>query len=440
VSVELFAPHLAVSNIMFSPSSDKSVSHIGAVPKKRAIPRVAVLLVLGIVLIGSGFAVRNSPWAKERRLSTLSEDALSYAVHDDPYDALTFLYYGSALLKSGNVPASEKAFQRACELDSKMARAYDGLGSAQMRLGKTKSANEAFQQAVKLDSKDVAGYLGLSQTFHQSGSTQRAIAPLKKLVDLEPKNSVAWYHLGRLYGEDHQADLAYAALQKAVALDGKNADYWRDLGHLSMHYGKTQDAETQLTRALQITPNDAVAHFLLGQLYAQMGDKAPYYTQAEREFKTALARDPQMSEGYFELGQLYERHRDYSVAITNYRKACELNDSDDRPLYHLGSCLVKTGQRVEGEAKLRGAQALRTAKKEVEDLQNRSLTDPQNPILHLRMARVWRKYGNDEDALREYRAYKALGPPDPAVEQEIEMFIRAEQRTDRGGSPAGPGK
>jgi tetratricopeptide (TPR) repeat protein len=425
---------------MFTVESQQPAAENAATLRKRGIPRLALLLALGLALIAGGLSLRNSPWARERRLRTLSADELRYAVHDDPNDALTFLYYGSALLKSGDIPASEKAFQRACELDPRLARAYDGLGSAQMRLGKIKSANDTFQTAVKRDPKDAAGYLGLSETFYQAGSPRRAIEPLKKLVALEPKNSVAWYHLGRLYGEDHLADLAYAALQKAVALDGSNADYWRDLGHISMHYGKTAEAEIQLRRALHFAPNDPVAHFWLGQLYARMGDTPKYYGQAEQELMAAVSRDPRMAEGYFEIGQLYERHQNYTLAIANYRKACDLDSSDDRPLYRLGTCEVKAGNRAQGEAKIRAARELAAATKEIKDLQNRSLAEPQNPDLHLRLARVWRKYDNDEDAIKEYRAYKMLGPPDPGVEKEMDTFIQSRQQLLQGGSGPGPGR
>jgi Flp pilus assembly protein TadD len=391
------------------------------------------LLVLGVALVAGGLAVRNGKWARERRLRTLTEQELAYAVHDDPYDALTFLYYGSALLKSGEVSASEQAFQRATTLDPRLARAFDGLGSAQMRLGKIKNANDAFQTAVTIDPRDTAGYLGLSQTFFQAGSAQRAIDPLKKLVELEPKNAEGWYHLGALYGEAHQSDQAYAAIQKAVALDGTKAEYWRDLGKLSMHYARVPDAESQLRRSLHLEHNDPVTHYWLGQLYAQMGDTPQYYGQAEQELVAATMRDPTLEGAYFELGQLYERHRNYTLAISNYQRACSLDPADDRPLYRLGRCLVTTGSKSAGEEKMHGAQALAAAKKEIQDLQNRSLAEPQNAELHLRLARTWRKYSNEEDALKEYRSYRMLGPPDPAVEKEIDSYTRSMQSAQAHG-------
>lgn len=387
--------------------------------------RLWLLLGLGTILICVGFVVRNSSWARERRLRVLSAEELSYAVHDEPNDALTWLYYGSALYKSGDAEHSEQAFRRAIQLDPKLVRAHDGLGAVLMATGKLQSANEAFQAAVKIDPKDAVGLLGVSQTFYQAGSALRAIEPLKTLVALDNKNAVAWYHLGRLYGEAHQPDLAYAAMQKAVTLNPKNADYWRDLALLSQHYGKLKESEGQLTRALQLAPDDAVAHFLLGKIYAQMGDTPAYSGRAEKELLSALQRDPKMAEAYFELGQLYERQKNYSLAITNLRKACELNTSDDRSLYHLGTCLLLAGNKKEGEATLKGARDLAAARKEITDLQNRSLADPQNRELHLRLARVWRKYENEDDAEKEYHSYAMLGPPDPVIMKEIEAYVKA---------------
>src|SRR5215470_15765051 len=82
--------------------------------------RIVILLVLGAIVVTAGLLVRNSPWARERRLKTLSVEELAYAVHDDPNDALTFFYYGRELLKAGNPPSSEAAFLRATQLDPKM--------------------------------------------------------------------------------------------------------------------------------------------------------------------------------------------------------------------------------------------------------------------------------------------------------------------------------
>jgi Flp pilus assembly protein TadD len=413
---------------MFSTSSDKVPSDAGT-PSTRKKPksRLLVLLVLGVLAIGGGLALRNSSWARERRLKALSVEDLAYAVHDDPNDALTFLYYGSELLNTGNLAGSEAAFQRATQLDPKMARAFVGLGSARFRLAKMKSANEAFQKAVELNPNEEAAYLGLSETFYQAGSPHRAIEPLEKLVALEPKNAIAWYQLGRLYGEDHQADLAYSALQKAVALDASKSEYWRDLAYLSQHYGKTTEAEQQLMKALHLSPNDPIAHFRLGQIYAQKEDTPVNYGRAEQELLAALARDPQMAEGYFELGQLYERHSNFALAVVNYRKAFDLNSSDDKALNHLGFCLIKTGARAEGEKKMRGSQMLAASKKEITDTQNRLLADPQNRELHLRLARIWRKYENDTDALKEYRAFKMLGPTSASEEKEIQDFLKQQQ-------------
>lgn len=396
-------------------------------PKKRS--RLPILIGVGIFAIIGGIVLRNSPWQRERELSRMSVQELAYAIHDRPKDALTFIYYASELMKMGNLPDSEKAFEQAIKNEPNSARAYLGLASVQMRQGKLKPAHDSFLKATQLDPKNTPALVGLSQTLYQAGSARQAIEPLKKVVEIEPKNAVGWYHLGRLYGDDRQSDLAYDAMKKATEIDPSRADYWRDLSQLSKRYGKMEDAEKQLLRALKLEPNDAIAHYWLGQLYAQLEDNRDNYGRAEQEFLAAIARSPEMQEAYFELGMLYGRHQNYTPAVANLRKAVALDSSDDKALYQLGTTLMKQGNKAEGDKLLKGAKALNIAKKEINDARNRTLAEPKNRELRLRLARIYRKYQNPDEALREYRAYRSLGTPDPAVEKEVITYLASLKQT-----------
>jgi cytochrome c-type biogenesis protein CcmH/NrfG len=392
---------------------------------KRARFRLIVLILLGAIAVGISFGVRRSDWARERQLRNLSVEQLALAIHDDPNDALTFVYYGSALLRAGDLPDAENAFQRAVQLAPRMTQAQLGLASTLLREGKLKTAKEAFEATLRLDPKEAGAYMGLSQVYYQAGSPKSAIDPLKKLIELHPDNALAWYHLGKLYGEDHQPALALESLKKAAALEPKQADIWRDLGQVTAYYTRNAEAEQAYTKALALTPNDPATHFLLGQLYMAQNDTPALRSQAEQEFQTTLKFDPKMQKAYFALGQVYERAGAWSKAVTYYRKAQELDLSDYQALYHLGFCLVKTGQKAEGKKLIAASQELGAARREMEGLANRILTDPQNRDLHLQLARSYRKYGNDEGALTQYTIYQRMGASDPAVAKEIADFQAA---------------
>src|SRR5260370_37881443 len=85
--------------------------------------RIAILMIIGIVAVISSLLVRNSNWAKERRLKNLNLEDLALAIHDDPNDPTTYFYYGDALLKNQQGPQSEQAFVRCVKMDRTNERA-----------------------------------------------------------------------------------------------------------------------------------------------------------------------------------------------------------------------------------------------------------------------------------------------------------------------------
>ena len=389
---------------------------------RRIALRLPLLVLIGLAAIGISMGVRNSRWAQERRLRELSVEELALAVHDSPNDALTWVYYGSALLKSGNANTALYALQRAVRLNPNLADARRELGNAQATAHDMKAANQSFQEAVRLDPKDPRNYLALAKTYYIGGSNREAIEPLKKLVALEPNNAYAWHTLGVVYGNAHESDLAYDALKKAVSLDPKQALCWRDLAQVSRHYSRFQEAEQQFQKSLALDASDATAHYLLGQMYLQMGDTPQLQAQAQEQLEATARLDPKLGQAQFELGRLYERKGDYQRAVTCLRKATSLNPADNQALYHLGLCLVKTGHEAQGKPLIAGAQELAKASHDIEDTENRIKFDPQNRSLHLRLARLFRKYENDEGAMAEYKIYARMGMGDAAVRREVEQY------------------
>lgn len=389
---------------------------------RRRVARQKLILLIGLLAIIASLAVRNSRWAHERRLKNLNLEELALAIHDEPNDSLTFLYYGSALISATRAVESEQAFSRAVKLDPNNERALLGLASAQFRQNKLPEAQVSFETAIKLNPKDKEAYLGLAQTLYRQGYALHAAEPLKKILALDPNSGPAWYFLGKMYGDAHGSDLALDALQHAVKADPAKGIYWRDLAQLSRHYSRNDEAEEQLKKALHYSPNDPVAYLWLGQLYLQMGDTPKLRGQAEQCFESATSRDPQMQEAFFGLGELYERSNNYSVAEVNFRKAYDLDQSDDKALHFLGECLMHEGKTAEGKKLLSAAMELETAKRDLDYLQKRILAEPKNRDLRLRLARLSRKYDNTHEALNQYAAYQNLGAEDPVVRKEMEQY------------------
>ncbi len=427
-------------------TSSRDTTQAGPAKSKPRFPlRLALLVLLGVLAVSISIRVRNSAWARERQLKTLSVEELALAVHDNPTDQLTWGYYGVALLNAGHSKEAVGALQYAVSLNPKVADAHLSLGNAYLRMGNMPAALQSVQEAVKLEPDNPGNLLSLAKATYAMGSPRKAIEPLKKVVALQPDNAYAWYSLGKMYGESSESDLAYEALKKATALDPKQALSWRDLGQISRHYSRFQEAEEQFQKAIALNPKDPTAHFWLGQMYLQMGDTPALRTQAQQQLENAVSLDPQMGDAQLELGRLKERQSDWVGAVEHLRIATNLNASDDQALYHFGLCLIKIGKVDAGKAAIATAQELAKAKHDIEDTQNRIRLDPQNRPLHLQMARLFRKYENDEDAVSEYKVYERMGVEDRAVRAEFEKYkaelkrkAEAELRQKAANKPPAP--
>jgi len=412
--------------------------------RSRRQGRLGLILILGCLAIAGGLALRNSGWARERRLRTLSVEELALAIHDAPNDPLTFAYYGAALSRADALEESERAFRRSIELDPRSSRAFTGLGTVLLKRGRFSDGRQTLEKAVELNPEDAEAYLGIAQAYNLAGVPAGSVASLRKITELRPKSAIAWFNLGKAYGFANDWHNADRALSRSVALDPKLAAAWRDLGQVDRHYSRLKEAEEHLTQAIRLDRNDPVSHFQLGCLFADLGTTDELYWKAQSCMLNAIQRDPQYVSAHYQLGKLYERRGNWRAAVSSFRKAHELDRSHGEALYYLGLCLIKDGQVEEGRKLVRGAQELKQAKSEIESLTSRIAADPNNRDLLLRRARLYRKYRNSEGAVEDFRAYHRLakGPEDPAIEKEVADFInelRSEKKTGPGTHAPGSG-
>lgn len=393
--------------------------------------RLLMLVACGVLLLALGVMVRTSAWARDQEYGNLPLEDLALVIHDRPGDALVFLHYGSSLLRAGNLRDAEAAFQRAIDLDRRIARAHVGLATVYLHQGLAQRAAVVYEEACRLEPRNSLAHLGAAQAYHTIGSPSRAIPHLELITRLEPRKPVAWYTLGKVYGDAHLSDKALAALRKAVELQPDQPDYWRDLGQLARHYTKIEEAEKAFNRALELQPRDPVTHYWLGQHYAQTaaGGERAVQLKAISHLKKAISLDTTLSEPHFELGQIYERQGDLDEAERELRLAQKLAPEQTRPLYSLGRCLQRQGKKAEGELYLAAFKKLVAAKMEVEGLENRVKANLQDLQLHLRLARAYNKYGNTTGALRHFDHYLQQRPGDASVAREREKAARAVNAT-----------
>jgi Tfp pilus assembly protein PilF len=95
---------------------------------------------------------------------------------------------------------------------------------------------------------------------------------------------------------------------------------------------------------LELTPEDAQAHFLMADIYEQLNQRA----LAEAELKKSLALDPDYSEALNYLGYLYiEDNRNLPAAEAMIKKALKIQPENGAYLDSMGWLYFKKGRPQE---------------------------------------------------------------------------------------------
>ena len=86
-------------------------------------------------------------------------------------------------------------------------------------------------------------------------------------------------NIGTCYRGEHQTDLARKWYRISAEIDGKNAEIWNNLGTLDVNEGRPQDAERELRKAIEISPDLHHAHWNLGLALLEQGKWEEGYKQ-----------------------------------------------------------------------------------------------------------------------------------------------------------------
>ncbi len=105
----------------------------------------------------------------------------------------------SHLVEIGKRDEAVAAYQRAIELDPKVAYSHRGLGNVYRDLGRHDEAIAAYQRAIELDPKDAAPHNGLGSVCRDLGRYDEAIAAFQRAIELDPQSASPHNNLAGIY-------------------------------------------------------------------------------------------------------------------------------------------------------------------------------------------------------------------------------------------------
>jgi predicted Zn-dependent protease len=194
-------------------------------------------------------------------------------------DDLDVLYEAGQMY--GNL--SSQIYLRLMKVAPHSARGYQVMGQVAASEGNWQKAVDAYRQAVQLD-PHLAGVrlaLAIQLLLHSPDpdAWKQALENLNEELKMNPDSVEAQFEIGEIYRKHDEPEQAAAAFHRALQLRPAFVEARLGLAKILRQQKKPQEALDVLEPVGEAGPDNASVHFVLRQLYRDLGRAA----DAERE-------------------------------------------------------------------------------------------------------------------------------------------------------------
>lgn len=183
-------------------------------------------------------------------------------------------------------PSAEKWLTASVALNPRDPQAWFYLGRTKYSETKYAAAIEAFQHCLKIDPENVVAEYNVGLSYEGLNQNEEAIQAYQNAIAWESQHEVKspdpFVDLARLYLHQNQPDKAVPYLLQAVAAFPELSLPHEELGkaYLALHH--LPEAQEQLEKATQLSPQKASLRCVLGQVYQEENMTAKAQSEFER--------------------------------------------------------------------------------------------------------------------------------------------------------------
>ena len=170
-----------------------------------------------------------------------------------------------------------------------------------------------------------------------------------------PNHPFSWKVLGAVLGTTGRKSEAVDANQTAVALSPQDADAHFNLGNTLKELGRLDEALASYTQAIALKPDFAQAHYNLGNTLKDLGR----LDEALTSFTQAIALKPDYAKAHYNLGNTLKELGRLDEALASYNQAIALKPDYAEAHNNLGVTLQELGRLDDALASYTKAIALK---------------------------------------------------------------------------------
>ena len=289
--------------------------------------------------------------------------------------------------------------------------AHSNAGLALRAMHNLNGAKAELEAAVQSNPRYQPAYDNLGIVLSELHDDAGAVAMQKKALALNPADASAHYNLGATYYAKGDYISAIREYREAKRLDPSRLDVRQNLGASLLNVDPAA-AVTEFRELLKIAPDFPVCRQCLANALTQVGNAK----EAEKEYLIAIEKDPASPGPHDGLGHLRENLKDYDAALSEYRKAEQLDDSMAHPVADSGRVLLLQKKYSEAAAELKRAEEM----------------EPGDWEHHDDRGRAFEGAGNLDAAAAEYKEALTLQPKE--IRARLDLANVLEKKADWPGA------
>jgi tetratricopeptide (TPR) repeat protein len=205
------------------------------------------------------------------------------------------MVYASQLADTGNPDAALQQVKALLTGKAEDREVYIALSQMYSRLKRWPEAEEAINKADQLSTKpEDKQYTAFvkGSIYERQKKYDTAEQEFKRILSSDPQNAMTLNYYGYMLADRGvRLEEAIAYIKKAVELDPANGAYLDSLGWAYFKLGKYDQAEENLGKALQHTPNDPTVQDHIGDVYQKTGrlkQAAAHWERAVNEWNKTV--------------------------------------------------------------------------------------------------------------------------------------------------------
>ena len=317
---------------------------------------------------------------------------------------------------SGNLAAAEKKYQEVIRRDPQLVSAYQNLGIVYFSQRKYRDAIDVLEKGVKLDPRLAGAHMILGLAHYELYQSEKAVKAFQDAHRLDPHDTKVLFYLGKAQMQMRNYREAAQTFEKLSESRSKDPDVLYNLGlaHLKLFLDATdrlgeiapyshqyllleaQDAEGHnnhaaaiqyYQEALRSKPEGAGIHYGLGSAYSRAGK----FEEAAQEFKAELQISPQDSLALWRLGEI-TLHTNPREAVQVLQQAVSLNPEFPQAVLAYGRALLRAGQTEAA----------------VDQFQRVVRLAPEEDTVHYLLAQAYRQQGRQGEAKAELARFEEM--------------------------------